>query len=100
MFKQAYILSNNYNRHNIELRCYCFSFYNLSSLNCIPQVLAQGAQMLRFLVKENNNLSNYDIDLDEVGTRYIEYFVDKHNYKEQQQFNILTWLKNKATIDI
>ena len=56
--------------------------------------------MLRFLVKENNNLSNYDIDLDEVGTRYIEYFVDKHNYKEQQQFNILTWLKNKATIDI
>ena len=69
-------------------------------MNCIPQVLAQGAQILRFLVKENNNLSNYDIDLDEVGTGYIEYFVDKHNYKEQQQFNILTWFKNKATIDI
>ena len=56
--------------------------------------------MLRFLVKENNNLSNYDIDLDEVGTMYIGYSVDKYDCKERQKFKIVMLLEKKTTIDI
>ena len=57
-------------------------------------------QILIILVEENSNLSTYDIDLNDIGTRYVGWSIDKHDWNEFQKFKIVTWSRNKATIDI
>jgi len=52
------------------------------------------------LVEESSNLETYDIDLNEIGTRYIGCSVDEHDCNELQKFKIVTWPENEATIDI
>merc|ERR1719162_774813 len=52
------------------------------------------------LVEESSNLDTYDIDLNEIGTRYIGCSVDEHDCNELQKFKIVTWPENEATIDI
>merc|ERR1712238_652030 len=50
------------------------------------------------LVEENNNLSFYDIDLIEIGTRYIGCSVDAHDCNELQKFKIVTSLEKKLQL--